>query len=409
MHRLLLIALLTTSSALIPSINGSWPATIKYNSGDCLQSTAQEAFVRLPGGCNPTSTGANFTGRAWHATCDATATWTISWYQDLTCSAFDFVETLASPLECETNEKNQSESFYCMDQNLPVDIDPTVSDFWPIQTALFSADGCDDSTFFMYRYYRDGICVAELGTGLLVDVQSETTVAFKNYDNDLCQGDPVSQGFLEKNGTCLQLGANLYMRVTDVAGSVETNLTNGSTIFDILSTDDDLSTLVTLVAAAELEDALRNDELTLFAPSNAAFDAFPDMAAAAVVNDTTALTNVLLYHATSGITTSSDIVDGQILTMTNGDALNISISDSGDVSLLFPTGAAMVIRGDLTASNGVVHVVDRVLEPPVVCSDETDCLDGFFCDVIWETSSGRRSLLFGLYQSDQLSGLCRTG
>mmetsp|Transcript_11298 Transcript_11298/g.15507 ORF Transcript_11298/g.15507 Transcript_11298/m.15507 type:complete len:410 (-) Transcript_11298:78-1307(-) len=383
----------------IPVINGSWAATIKFqSSSECEQSTAQEAFVRLPSGCNPTSTSFEETGAAWYAECDSSATWQVSWFSDLTCSVFDYAETLETPRECELNDKNQKESFYCMDQTIPVELDPTSeegSEFWRIQTALYSASDCSDDSFFMYRYYHPGTCVAENGQGLVVEAVSsgDTTVSFASYDNDDCDGDPTSQGEIGPS-VCFELSSELFMKVTSVSDQ---------TIFGMISSDENLTTLVALVELAGLTDALKADgNLTLFAPTNAAFDAFPETAATAVVGDTVVLANILSYHALPSVVYGSDVSDGDVLEAINGDSLEVSFG-AGGVSLIFPTGSALVVLGDLQASNGVVHYVDTVLLPPLPCAEASDCPDGFDCDIAVERKA-RRSILFGYHQAD--AGLC---
>ncbi|MFW5691168.1 MAG: fasciclin domain-containing protein, partial [Chloroflexota bacterium] len=76
--------------------------------------------------------------------------------------------------------------------------------------------------------------------------------------------------------------------------------------------------------------------------------------------DTDTLTTVLLYHVVAGNVTSSDIVDGAEVETVQGETILTEIVDGGVVL----NGAVNVIAADITASNGVIHVIDGVLLPP---------------------------------------------
>ena len=124
---------------------------------------------------------------------------------------------------------------------------------------------------------------------------------------------------------------------------------------------------------------------------------------AAYLNDTASLQDLLLYHAIGDdVVTSDDAFDGKILPMANGQDLSLSISDEG-AFLVFPTGQAQIIRGDFLASNGVLHLIDTLLAPPLNCSTTDTCPEGQICD-----TNSRRRLLFG-YQTDAnyTQGICK--
>ena len=70
------------------------------------------------------------------------------------------------------------------------------------------------------------------------------------------------------------------------------------------------------------------------------------------------LTDILLYHVVSGSVASSALADGMIATAVNGDDLAFTVGEGVMVN------DANVILADVEASNGIVHVIDKVLMPP---------------------------------------------
>jgi uncharacterized surface protein with fasciclin (FAS1) repeats len=129
-------------------------------------------------------------------------------------------------------------------------------------------------------------------------------------------------------------------------------------IFETLEGDARFTTLVTAIEAADLDGTLTTGgPFTLFAPTNAAFDALPDGTLDAVLADPDLLEAVLLYHVVSGSTLSSELSDGQSITTLQGQQLTVSINGTVDID------EATVTQADLEASNGVIHVIDGVLIP----------------------------------------------
>jgi len=134
-----------------------------------------------------------------------------------------------------------------------------------------------------------------------------------------------------------------------------------NTVVDIAVGSADHSTLVAAVTAAGLVETLSGTgPFTIFAPTNAAFDALP----AGTVEDLLKpenkdkLTAVLTYHVVAGNVMSSQLADGQKVATLNGQELTVAIKD-GVVTI----NGAKVIAADLAGSNGVIHVVEGVLLP----------------------------------------------
>lgn len=125
---------------------------------------------------------------------------------------------------------------------------------------------------------------------------------------------------------------------------------------------DMLSTLVTAVKQADLVGTLKAEgPYTVFAPTNAAFEALPDGVLEALLKpeNKNKLVQVLTYHVVMGEITSDELIDGQIATTAQGS--NIKVKKAyGKVMI----NKAEVIKADIKASNGVVHVIDTVILPP---------------------------------------------
>jgi uncharacterized surface protein with fasciclin (FAS1) repeats len=116
-------------------------------------------------------------------------------------------------------------------------------------------------------------------------------------------------------------------------------------------------TLVVAVKAADLAGALSGtDTLTVFAPDNAAFAAVDKVALAALLKDKTKVGDLLKGHIVKGNVKAASLKDGQEVTTLSGKKLKVSIKD-GKVMV----GGAEVTTADVAASNGTVHVINKVI------------------------------------------------
>lgn len=123
----------------------------------------------------------------------------------------------------------------------------------------------------------------------------------------------------------------------------------------------DHTTLVAALKQAELVTALSNaGPFTVFAPTNAAFDALPDGTIDELMKDEKKedLRDVLQYHVTLSALKVENLQDGQTLGMVNGGNVTVSVKD-GKVTL----NNKVHVIASVPASNGIVHVVDGVLLP----------------------------------------------
>ncbi|ERM80449.1 hypothetical protein P872_21810 [Rhodonellum psychrophilum GCM71 = DSM 17998] len=134
-----------------------------------------------------------------------------------------------------------------------------------------------------------------------------------------------------------------------------------NTVVDIAMGSTDHTTLVTAVAAAGLVETLNGTgPFTVFAPTNAAFNALPAGTVETLLKPESKekLTGILTYHVVAGNVMAADLSDGQVVTTLNGQELKVSIKD-GKVMI----NGANVTAADLAGTNGVVHVIDAVLMP----------------------------------------------
>lgn len=119
------------------------------------------------------------------------------------------------------------------------------------------------------------------------------------------------------------------------------------------------------VDLAATEDADGNAlTRTLFAPSDAAFEAFGEDELAALAADPEAARAVINYHIVEGTVTSEDLpaLVGSTFPTLNG--LPLTFSADGETVIL--NGVSMVVDADFAADNGIVHIIDRILLPPTV-------------------------------------------
>ncbi|MFE3867121.1 fasciclin domain-containing protein [Flavobacterium sp. LS2P90] len=119
-------------------------------------------------------------------------------------------------------------------------------------------------------------------------------------------------------------------------------------------------TLAAAVTAAGLVQTLQGTgPFTVFAPTDAAFAAIQkDVDTLLKPENKAKLTDILTYHVVSGNAMAADLKDGQELTTVQGAKLKVAIK--GDKVMI---GDAQVTMADVGASNGVVHVIDKVLMP----------------------------------------------
>ncbi len=131
-------------------------------------------------------------------------------------------------------------------------------------------------------------------------------------------------------------------------------------IADTAARTPSLSTLNTLINQAGLAETLRGTgPFTVFAPSNEAFKAVPAKTMADLAANKELLRAVLTHHVLAGQVKAAQVKPGTVKTVNGSD---LALSSAGT---FVTVEDAVVQQADVQASNGVVHVIDRVLMPPV--------------------------------------------
>lgn len=137
--------------------------------------------------------------------------------------------------------------------------------------------------------------------------------------------------------------------------------TDPTNIVNIAANSKDHTTLVAALKAADYVDAVSNPgPMTVFAPTNAAFDRLPAGTVEGLVKPEkqAELREILKYHVAVSTYAIKDLKDGQLLSMANGRKVTVHVKD----------GKTMIndatIIASAPASNGIVHIIDRVLLPP---------------------------------------------
>ena len=135
---------------------------------------------------------------------------------------------------------------------------------------------------------------------------------------------------------------------------------------DIVQTATDAGSFKTLLAAVKaaglVETLQGKGPFTVFAPTDAAFAALPAGTLDGLLKDPAALKKILLYHVVSGSVTADKVVGLTSATSVEGSPIAVSIKD-GTVYL---NDSAKVVTPDVMASNGVIHVIDKVILPPTM-------------------------------------------
>jgi uncharacterized surface protein with fasciclin (FAS1) repeats len=157
-----------------------------------------------------------------------------------------------------------------------------------------------------------------------------------------------------ENNSAVQAASGGQMNVEDNS--------SGANIVKVAVGSNDHTILVKALQAADLVNAMSNNgPFTVFAPTNAAFDALPKGTLDDLMQPEKkdALTAILYHHVQVAVYKTENLHDGQVLTMFDGTPATIHVKD-GKYSIDDAN-----ILASIPATNGIVHVIDKVLLPPV--------------------------------------------
>jgi len=226
---------------------------------------------------------------------------------------------------------------------------PTNSAFNALPDGLLSSlTNVELAQILQYHVLAGEIASGDLSSSQAVQTLSEETIYVT-----------VTDGVVSINNTAEVITADIEA-INGVIHAIDGVILPNSfrNIVEIASKNYELSTLVSLLADADLVSTLESDgPFTVFAPTNAAFE---EVSATLATLTSEQVREVLTYHAVAAEALSTSLSDGMTVTTVQGEDITVNIS-GGNVTL---NGNANVTTVDLQGTNGVVHIIDAVLLPP---------------------------------------------
>ena len=259
-------------------------------------------------------------------------------------------------------------------------------------TVTVNLGGCTDTNAFNYdslATYDDGSCLypdcngIAYGTSLLdscgvcqqayiYDVVLHTVVLLDDTFNLtlspteilVMPNNPMNPYW---NATCSGCTDPIALNYDSTATIDDGSCAYPNSVYDIVSNSVDHTTLKAAVDACSLDGTLSGPgPFTLFAPTDAAFNALPSGTVPALLNDIPQLTGILFHHVVGDSVMSTMLSNGQVVTTLLGTDIIVTIDTTGVY-----IDNALVTVVDVIADNGVVHVIDAVLLPTLGCTDST--------------------------------------
>lgn len=210
----------------------------------------------------------------------------------------------------------------------------------------FTADDLQDSNFLITQN-RENVAVDSDGENITI-----------NGDADVSRTIPATNGIIYV--------VDSVLLPPSVTGEPEAPIAN---VMDFIASEDRFGMTYDAIEGTGLLDTLSStDSYTLFAPTNAAWNAALDdlnMTQEALLEDNDMLSRVMSYHLVVGEFTEEELYDNNFLVSQSTE--NISIDSDGD-TITLNHGEATVTESMMT-SNGVIHVIDGVLLPPAITGD----------------------------------------
>jgi len=220
----------------------------------------------------------------------------------------------------------------------------------------------------LYHVIAGQVEAADVTDGLVAETVLGESLTFEVGEGVVINGD------VNVTGTDV-FATNGVIHIIDKVLIPEAFSIEFDTVVDIALSDDNFSILVAALTQAGLVSELQGEgPFTVFAPTNAAFEALLatlDLTAEELLGQSE-LAKVLLFHVISGKVFSTDITDGLTAPTLNDDlTLTFTLDSEGPAALgVFVNTDTEVVAADIQALNGVVHVIDSVLIPSNFTLDE---------------------------------------
>jgi uncharacterized surface protein with fasciclin (FAS1) repeats len=201
--------------------------------------------------------------------------------------------------------------------------------------------------------------VTKIGGAAIVSLLALASLAACGDDSKTASSATTAAAMTDT--TAAAMADTTAAAMTDTTAAAMADTTAAAAPKDIVDTAvaaGSFTTLAKLLTAAGLVDTLKGaGPFTVFAPTDAAFAAVPAATLDALGKDIPKLKKVLTYHVVSGKVMAADVKAGAVKTV-EGDT--ITLGTTGGVTV----NDAKVTQADIVASNGVIHVIDKVLLPP---------------------------------------------
>ncbi len=212
---------------------------------------------------------------------------------------------------------------------------------------------------------------SEDGEEMTMDAPSVYVTTAQGIRTQIVQGEEgITVGGAPLNMGMLDIEAdNGIIHVVDAVMVPPLNTVADTVVASTEAEEPQFTTLLTAVQAADpavlelLSDPLAN--VTVFAPTDAAFEAVGEETLGAILEDTEMLTGILQYHVLPQVAYDSDVAallaDGPVdVTMADGSTATIEVTEDGAITI----AGATITMTDVETLNGVVHVIDAVILPP---------------------------------------------
>lgn len=168
---------------------------------------------------------------------------------------------------------------------------------------------------------------------------------------------------INESGACATESTNLETNNGHPSLTCQGSVITEFTVLNVIQESQDHTILTTALSVTGLDELLKGTgPFTVFAPTDEAFQALPDGQLEALIANPDLLSSILLYHVASGSLSQSNLTDGQeIVTLSNGQIITVTF-ENGSIYI----NNAEIIVADIAADNGIVHVINTVLNPDLV-------------------------------------------